>query len=154
MNVSGSAVDLTDWTVTDGPTEGTITLSDTLAAGASIWIAREADDFTLEFGFPPCYEYGVDNGLDNINSKKVMYPGWDLERYFRTEAFTETANLTHALALSFPCHRHPLTKKPSHRNGTHSETGRAYYPGASDVVILERMCYTVHSDERARYDQL
>ena len=58
MNVSGSAVDLTDWTVTD--LEGTITLSDTLAAGASIWIAREADDFTLEFGFPPDYEYGAD----------------------------------------------------------------------------------------------
>jgi len=60
MNVSGSAVDLTDWTVTDGPTEGTITLSDTLAAGASIWIAREADDFALEFGFSPDYEYGAE----------------------------------------------------------------------------------------------
>jgi hypothetical protein len=58
MNVSEAAVDLTDWTVTD--LEGTITLSDTLAAGASIWIAREADDFTLEFGFLPDYEYGAD----------------------------------------------------------------------------------------------
>ncbi len=35
-----------------------------------------------------------DNGLDNINGKKVMYPGWDLERYFRPEAFTETTNIT------------------------------------------------------------
>jgi hypothetical protein len=60
LNVSGSAVDLTNWTVTDGPTEGTITLSDTLAAGASIWIAREADDFTFEFGFAPDYEYGAE----------------------------------------------------------------------------------------------
>ena len=60
LNVSGSAVDLTDWTVTDGPTEGTITLTDTLVAGASIWIAREVDDFTLEFGFPPDYEYGAE----------------------------------------------------------------------------------------------
>jgi hypothetical protein len=58
MNLGGSAVDLIDWTVTD--IEGTITLSDTLAAGASIWIAREADDFTLEFGFPPDYEYGAE----------------------------------------------------------------------------------------------
>ena len=58
MNVSGSGVDLTDWTVTDG--EGTIALSGTLTAGESIWIAQEADDFTLEFGFPPDYEYGED----------------------------------------------------------------------------------------------
>jgi hypothetical protein len=58
VNISGSAVDLTDWTVTD--LEGTITLSDTLAAGASLWIAGEADDFALEFGFPPDYEYGAD----------------------------------------------------------------------------------------------
>jgi cardiolipin synthase len=204
MNVSEAAVDLTDWTVTDGSTEGTITLSDTLAAGVSIWIAREADDFTLEFGFPPDYEYGDDTDLavpnlttsgsfalantgdqvilkdagavvldsvvyeggdptdtgwigpgiypyggdtvgieryaqeaqgieafgkegqvlyrkldqasglpvpdtdtaadwaqatdDPINGKKVQYPGWDLERYFRTETFTETATLTYAVA--------------------------------------------------------
>jgi hypothetical protein len=61
MNVSGSAVDLVGWTVTDGPTEGTITLSDTLAAGASVWIARHAVSFTLEFGFHPDYEYGSDS---------------------------------------------------------------------------------------------
>jgi len=58
MNINWSAVDLTNWTVTD--IEGTVTLSDTLAAGASVWIAREADDFTLEFGFPPNYEYGAE----------------------------------------------------------------------------------------------
>jgi hypothetical protein len=61
MNISGSVVDLTDWIVTDGPTEGIITLSDTLAVGASIWIAREADDFTLEFGFRPDFEYEADS---------------------------------------------------------------------------------------------
>jgi hypothetical protein len=58
MNVIGSGVDLTNWSVTDG--EGVITLQDTLPADASIWIAQEADDFTLEFGFPPDYEYGAD----------------------------------------------------------------------------------------------
>ncbi|MBN1812554.1 MAG: lamin tail domain-containing protein, partial [Anaerolineae bacterium] len=201
-NVSGSPIHLTDWTASDG--EGTITLSGSLAAGASIWIAGEADDFALEFGFAPDYEYGADTdpavpnlsttgsfalantgdelvlrddtsatvdqvvyeagdptdtgwtgpgvepysgdtvgierfaegerevegfgiegqvlyrkldqntGLpvpdtdtaadwaqateDNINGKKVMYPGWDLERYFFTETFTETATLTYAVA--------------------------------------------------------
>jgi hypothetical protein len=60
MNASESAVDLTDWTATDGPTEGTITLTGTLTAGESIWIARQADEFTLEFGFPPDYEYGAE----------------------------------------------------------------------------------------------
>jgi len=66
MNVSGSAVDLTDWTITD--LEGIITLSDTLAPGASIWIAREADNFTFEFGFPPDYEYGddTDHAVPNL----------------------------------------------------------------------------------------
>ena len=202
INISGSTVDLTDWTVTDG--EGTVTLQDTLLAGASIWIACEADDFTLEFGFRPDYEYGADTdpavpnltesgsfllanagdevvlkgsdgvivdsviyeggdptdtgwsgpgiypyggdsvgierfaqqeqdvegfgiegqilyrkldqatGLpipdtdtaadwaqatdDNINGKKVQYPGWDLERYFFPETFTDTATITYAVA--------------------------------------------------------
>jgi hypothetical protein len=58
VNFSGSAVDLTDWIVTD--IKGTITLSDTLAAGASVWIACEADDFILEFGSSPDYEYGAE----------------------------------------------------------------------------------------------
>ena len=58
MNVIGSGVDLTNWSVTDG--EGVITLQDTLPTDASIWIAQEADDFTLEFGFPPDYGYGAD----------------------------------------------------------------------------------------------
>jgi hypothetical protein len=35
---------------------------------------------------------------DDINGKKVMYPGWDLERYFFTDAFSETATLTHSTA--------------------------------------------------------
>jgi hypothetical protein len=202
MKVSGSPVDLTNWTVTDG--EGTLTLQDTLPAGASVWIARQAVSFTAEFGFPPDYEYESDTdpavpnlarsgafelantgdqvilrddgaaivdsvvyegadptgtgwtgpgiypyggdtvgiegfaqqeqdveafglegqvlyrkldqatGLpvpdthtaadwaqatdDPINGKKVMYPGWDLERYFRTETFTEAATLTYAVA--------------------------------------------------------
>jgi hypothetical protein len=51
MNVIGSGVDLTNWTVTDG--EGTLTLQGTLPAGASIWIARQAVSFTEEFGFSP-----------------------------------------------------------------------------------------------------
>jgi hypothetical protein len=60
MNVSGAAVDLTGGIVTDGPSEGTVTRDGMLAAGASIWIAREAASFALEFGFPPDYEYGAD----------------------------------------------------------------------------------------------
>ena len=35
---------------------------------------------------------------DNINGKKVLYPGWDLEGYFRTETFTELATLTYTVA--------------------------------------------------------
>jgi cardiolipin synthase len=205
MNVSGVPVDLTNWTVTDGPSEGTITLQDTLPVGASIWIAREAVAFTEEFGFSPDYEYDPDTddptvpnltkdgsfllandgdeivvkngsgdlidsivyeggnpadtgwlgeavypyggdavgievfadgplepegfakegqvlyrkldqstGLpvpdtdtaadwaqatdDNVNGKKVLYPGWDLDRYFFTDLFTETASVTYAVA--------------------------------------------------------
>jgi hypothetical protein len=35
---------------------------------------------------------------DDINGKKVQYPGWDLERYFFTETFTETTSLIYAIA--------------------------------------------------------
>jgi hypothetical protein len=53
MNISRTAIDLTSWAVTDGPSEGTVTLSGTLVPGASIWLAREAASFSLEFGFSP-----------------------------------------------------------------------------------------------------
>jgi cardiolipin synthase len=187
MNVSASTMDLTDWTVTDG--EGTVTLAGTLGAGKAIWIAREGDDFTSEFGFPPDYEYGADTapavpnlaltdnltlantgdqlilkddtsaivdsvvyegapttgsdwsgtgiepydqgyfGIegqilyrklnqttgppvndtdtaadwaqatdDDINGKKVMYPGWDLDAFFFPATFTEMAVITYAVA--------------------------------------------------------
>ena len=203
MNVSGATVDLSGWTVTDGPNEGTITLQDSLAPGASIWIAREAASFALEFGFSPNYEYGAETDLtvpnlvragtvalansgdqlvlkqgdtiidsvvweeadpagtgwigpaiwpyggdatgterlarseravegfgyegqilyrkleqytalpvadtdtaadwaqatdDDVNGKKVQYPGWDLERYFIPRTFVEPATLTYAVA--------------------------------------------------------
>jgi cardiolipin synthase len=202
MNISGAAVGISGWTITDG--EGTITLAGTLAAGQSIWLAREAVSFALEFGFSPDFEYGADTnpavpnlaqsgnlvlantgdelvlknsgaaivdsvvygagnpastdwsgpsiypysgalvgierfaqqepgvegfgiegqilyrkldqatGLpvpdtdtvadwaqatdDDINGKKVQYPGWDLDRYFFTDTFTETATITYAVA--------------------------------------------------------
>lgn len=186
-NVGAATVDLTGWTVTDN--EGTITLAGSLTPGGQIWVAREADDFTTEFGFLPDYEYDADTdpavpnltssgsfelanagdqvilkddsdtlvdavvyaggsltgtdwsgatiapydqgyfGLvgqvlyrelgqatgwpgmdtdtagdwaqatdDDITAKKVMYPGWDLERYFFTAAFTETATITYTVA--------------------------------------------------------
>ena len=57
-NVIGSAVDLTDWTVTDG--EGTVALNGSLQAGASIWVAAQAVSITQEFGFSPDYEYRAD----------------------------------------------------------------------------------------------
>lgn len=186
-NVSANAVDLSNWSVTDG--EGTITLTGSLDARASIWIANRAVSYTLEFGYPPDYEYGgntdptvpdlarqgnftlansgdelmlknsatviVDSVVwgtgsitgtgwsgatinpytqgsfgaegqilyrkleqhsgqpvadtdtyhdwaqatdDNINGKKVLYPGWDLERYFQTAKFTQTAVITYLIA--------------------------------------------------------
>jgi hypothetical protein len=58
MNVSDSPVDLSGWTVTDG--EGTIALESSLDARESIWIAREAASFALEFGFSPDYEYDAE----------------------------------------------------------------------------------------------
>ena len=58
INVSADLIDLTNWTVTDN--EATITLSGTLVSGQTVWIAREADDFKLEFGFRPDYEYQSD----------------------------------------------------------------------------------------------
>ncbi len=61
---------------------------------------------------------------DNINGKKVQYPGWDLERYFRPETFTEVATLTHAVAYPYTYHLYPLTEESGQGNGTHSETGR------------------------------
>ncbi len=187
INVSTTSVDLSNWTVTDF--EGTVALTGTLASGETIWIAREADDFYLEFGFKPDYEYqsdtdpavpnlvrsgsltlansgdqlalfdagntlvdavvyedgattgtdwsgaGVDpynqgyfgiegqilyrkldpaNGRpvsdtdtaadwaqatdDDINGKKVQYPGWDLDRYFFTHQVTQTATITYVVA--------------------------------------------------------
>lgn len=187
INVSSSPVDLTNWTVTDF--EGVITLTGTLAPGAILWIVREADDFALEFGFKPNYEYqsdtnptvpdlarsgnltlantgdqlalrdasstlvdaivygsGATTGTDwvgatinpysqgvfgtegqilyrklnqatgrpvsdtdtaadwaqetgdNINGKKVRYPGWDLDRYFFTHQVTQTATITYVVA--------------------------------------------------------
>jgi hypothetical protein len=35
---------------------------------------------------------------DPIDGTKVQYPGWDLERYFYTRTFTETATVTYAVA--------------------------------------------------------
>jgi len=35
---------------------------------------------------------------DDINGKKVQYPGWDLEEFFFPETFTEAATLTYAVA--------------------------------------------------------
>jgi hypothetical protein len=35
---------------------------------------------------------------DNINGKKVLHPGWDLERYFQTAKFTQTAVITYLIA--------------------------------------------------------
>lgn len=202
-NVQTQAMVLSSWTISDG--EGTLTMPDPpikFLPGTSLWIAKEADDFALEFGFAPDYEYGADtdpavpnlaatgtfalanagdelvlrdaggtivdsvvyeggnpegtgwsgagiypysgdtvglerfagreaeafgiegqilyrkldqaSGLpvpdtntaadwaqatdDDVNGKKVRYPGWDLERYFFTRAFTETATLTYAVA--------------------------------------------------------
>jgi cardiolipin synthase len=70
MNVGGAVVDLSGWTVTDGPSEGTITLQGSLAQGGSIWIAREAASFSQEFGFTPAYEYGADTdpAVPNLDS--------------------------------------------------------------------------------------
>ena len=55
INVSTNPVDLINWTVTDF--EGVITLTGVLNPNQTLWIAREADDFYLEFGFEPDYEY-------------------------------------------------------------------------------------------------
>ena len=55
-NVSASAVDLGNWTATDG--EGVITLTGSLDAGHSLLIANQAVSYTLEFGTPPDFEYG------------------------------------------------------------------------------------------------
>lgn len=187
INVSASPVDLTNWTATDF--EGVITLTGTLAPGATLWIAREAQSFYLEFGFKPAYEYqsntdpavpdlvrsgtlalantgdqlavrnassalvdavvygtgtitgtdwigagitpysqgvfGVEGQIlyrklnqvtgrpvtdtdtttdwaqdigDNANGKKVMYPGWDLDRYFFTHKITQTATISYVVA--------------------------------------------------------
>jgi cardiolipin synthase len=59
INISASAVDLTNWTIGDG--EGIITLTGQLSPGSSIWVANQAMSFTLESGFPPDFEYGADS---------------------------------------------------------------------------------------------
>jgi cardiolipin synthase A/B len=186
-NVSTGTVSFSNWTVTDG--EGVITLTNSLTTNTSLWIAKTAISFTLEFGFKPNYEYGGDSdpsvpdlarsgtvtfgnsgdelilknntstiidsvvweggiitgtgwsgatinpydqgyfGIegqilyrklsqqtgkpvsdtdtaadwaqatdDNVNGKKILYPGWDLDRYFQTAKFTETAVITYLVA--------------------------------------------------------
>lgn len=58
-NVSTQAITLTNWFVTDG--EQTLNLTGTLPAGQSIWLARNAITFSLQFGFAPDYEYNIDS---------------------------------------------------------------------------------------------
>ena len=57
INVSGTAVDISNWQLNDGAT-GTTTLpgSVTLAPGETIWIANEATGFARQFGFLPDFE--------------------------------------------------------------------------------------------------
>jgi uncharacterized protein YkwD len=186
-NVAATPMDLSNWKVTDG--EGTITLTGSISPSSDLWIARTAVSFTLEFGYPPAYEYGGDSDPtvpdlmssgnvaladdgdqlilknntdtivdsvvwgdgtltgtdwsdvtinpytqgsigrtgqiiyrklnqitgkavpdtntasdwaqaldDNINGKKVLRPGWDLDRYFQTAKFTQTAVITYLIA--------------------------------------------------------
>ena len=58
-NVSGMAVDISNWQLNDGAS-GTTTLpgSVTLAAGETIWVADEATGFARQFGFLPDFEAG------------------------------------------------------------------------------------------------
>ena len=55
-NVSTAPVSLINWIATDG--EGVITLTGIISPGEQWWIAKTAISFTLEFGYPPTYEYG------------------------------------------------------------------------------------------------
>ena len=58
-NISTAPISLTNWIVTDG--EGTITLTGVISPGDQWWIAKTAIRFTLEFGYPPAFEYGSDS---------------------------------------------------------------------------------------------
>ena len=56
INVSGTAVNISNWQLTDNTSTATLPGSVTLAAGASIWLADEATSFSRQFGFLPDYE--------------------------------------------------------------------------------------------------
>lgn len=56
INVSGTAVDISNWQLTDNTSTATLPGSITLAAGATIWLADEATSFARQFGYLPDYE--------------------------------------------------------------------------------------------------
>ena len=58
INVSAAPITLTNYTLSDFA--AVITLTGVISPNQTIWIARQAQDFSLEFGFKPDYEYHAD----------------------------------------------------------------------------------------------
>jgi hypothetical protein len=56
INVSETAVDISNWQLTDNVGTATLPGSTTLAADETIWLADEATSFARQFGYLPDYE--------------------------------------------------------------------------------------------------
>ena len=75
INVSGTAVDLSDWRLNDAidTSFATIPGGVTLPAGETIWLANDAASFTQQFGFAPDYELiGTWPGFSNTGDEVIL----------------------------------------------------------------------------------
>lgn len=71
-NVSGAAVDVSGWSVTDGEKTAVLPNSTIINAEASIWLARNGDAFGETFGFWPDFEMGGGTAVSDLNGS---WPG-------------------------------------------------------------------------------
>lgn len=75
INVSGTAVDLSNWRLNDGvdTSYATIPPGTTLAAGDTIWLTTDAASFTRQFGFAPdVIPNGTWPGYSNTGDEVIL----------------------------------------------------------------------------------
>ncbi|MAU01552.1 MAG: hypothetical protein CL608_30815 [Anaerolineaceae bacterium] len=75
INVSGTAVDISNWRLNDGEDTSFATVPGgiTLAAGETIWLANDTDSFTRQFGFAPDYvPDGTWPGFSNTGDEVIL----------------------------------------------------------------------------------
>lgn len=78
INVSATAVDLSNWRLNDGEDTSYATLppGTSIAAGATLWLATDAASFTRQFGFAPdVIPNGTWPGYSNTGDEVILSDG-------------------------------------------------------------------------------